>query len=186
MPRKRDAEATKERLLDAAFGEFAKHGLAGARIDRIAAAAETNKRMIYVYFGSKDALFQAVIDSAIEHLFAAVPFTVEDLPGYTGRLFDVLAARPELLRLQAWWHLAADVPSPSQLDSFRLQINDVAAAQRAGLIGDRLEPGDIVAFLGAIAGAWMSGAPGIRELLADDTATRRAAVVAAVAAITAP
>jgi AcrR family transcriptional regulator len=186
MPRKRDAVATRERLLRAAGDEFAKHGLAGARIDRIAIAAETNKRMIYVYFGSKDALFQAVIDAAIERLFEAVPFTVEDLPGYTGRLFDVLYAQPELLRLEAWWHLVADAPSPSMLDHFRLQISDVAAAQRAGVVSDRLEAGDIVAFIGAIATAWMSGAPGIRALLADDPAKRRAAAVAAMAAMTAP
>jgi AcrR family transcriptional regulator len=173
-------------LLDAAFAEFAGHGLAGARIDRIATAAETNKRMIYVYFGSKDALFQAVIDAAVERLFEAAPFNVEDLPGYVGRLFDVLFATPELLRLQAWWHLVADAPSPSMLDSFRLQINDVAAAQRAGVVADRLDAGDIVAFIGAIATAWMSGAPGIRELLADDPAQRRAAAVAAMAALTAP
>ncbi|MCU1609211.1 MAG: TetR family transcriptional regulator, partial [Pseudonocardiales bacterium] len=39
----------RARLLDAAFAEFAQHGLAGARVDRIAEAAQANKGLIYVY-----------------------------------------------------------------------------------------------------------------------------------------
>jgi len=60
----RDAEATMARILDAAKKEFAKKGLGGARVDAIADKARANKRMIYHYFGSKDQLFQKVIESA--------------------------------------------------------------------------------------------------------------------------
>jgi AcrR family transcriptional regulator len=63
-PRIRDAEATMARILDAAKREFAKKGLGGARVDAIAEKARANKRMIYHYFGSKDQLFQKVIESA--------------------------------------------------------------------------------------------------------------------------
>jgi AcrR family transcriptional regulator len=59
----RDAEATKQRILAAAREEFAAAGLAGARIDTIAAAAEANKQMIYHYFGSKDGLFTAALEA---------------------------------------------------------------------------------------------------------------------------
>ncbi|MEA2532746.1 MAG: hypothetical protein QOJ93_557, partial [Actinomycetota bacterium] len=52
--RPRDAEATKELLLAAASEEFAEHGLAGARIDRIAERAGANKRLLYRYFGDKE------------------------------------------------------------------------------------------------------------------------------------
>lgn len=62
--RLRDAEATKLRILEAAKGDFAKNGLGGARVDVIATKAKANKRMIYHYFGSKDGLFQAVIENA--------------------------------------------------------------------------------------------------------------------------
>ncbi|WP_217146124.1 TetR family transcriptional regulator, partial [Streptomyces sp. AC627_RSS907] len=48
-----DSTATKARLLAAARAEFARHGVAGARVDRIAAAAKANKRLLYVYFGNK-------------------------------------------------------------------------------------------------------------------------------------
>ncbi len=63
-PRVRDAEATRTRILDAAKREFAKCGLGGARVDVIADKARANKRMIYHYFGSKEGLFQTVLEAA--------------------------------------------------------------------------------------------------------------------------
>lgn len=60
----RDAEATQARILAAAKKEFAKNGLAGARVDVIAERAKANKRMIYHYFSSKDLLFQRVLEVA--------------------------------------------------------------------------------------------------------------------------
>ncbi|MFZ1908100.1 MAG: helix-turn-helix domain-containing protein, partial [Burkholderiales bacterium] len=49
----RDSERMRQRILEAATADFARHGLAGARVDRIAARAGANKRMLYYYFGSK-------------------------------------------------------------------------------------------------------------------------------------
>lgn len=63
-PRKRDADATKGRILAAAKTEFARLGLGGARVDEIAERAKTNKRMIYHYFGGKEDLFQVVLEEA--------------------------------------------------------------------------------------------------------------------------
>lgn len=63
-PRSRDAEATKARILEAAKKEFAKSGMGGARVDVIAETAQANKRMIYHYFGSKEGLFQTVLENA--------------------------------------------------------------------------------------------------------------------------
>ncbi len=62
--KKRDAEATKARILRAAKKEFAKHGLGGARVDVIAERANANKRMLYHYFGSKEDLFRKVLEDA--------------------------------------------------------------------------------------------------------------------------
>ena len=62
MPR--DAEASRARILAAATAEFARHGLSGARVDRIAARAKANKRMLYYYYGGKEALFLAVLEAA--------------------------------------------------------------------------------------------------------------------------
>lgn len=62
-PVRRDPERTRARILEAAIAEFAAKGLDGARINDVAARAETNKRMIYHYFGSKEDLFVAVLEA---------------------------------------------------------------------------------------------------------------------------
>ncbi|MEA5597748.1 TetR/AcrR family transcriptional regulator [Rivularia sp. UHCC 0363] len=58
----RDAEATKSQILDAAMEEFAKYGLNGARTENIASGSGVTKAMIYYYFESKEALYQAVLN----------------------------------------------------------------------------------------------------------------------------
>jgi AcrR family transcriptional regulator len=60
----RDPEATRQRILDAATAEFSRLGLGGARVDTIAERANANKRMIYHYYGGKQALFLAVLENA--------------------------------------------------------------------------------------------------------------------------
>ena len=62
--KKRDAEATKRRILISAKKAFAKKGLGGARVDEIAENASANKRMIYHYFGNKEALFLKTLEDA--------------------------------------------------------------------------------------------------------------------------
>ena len=64
----RDSEKSQERILRAATAEFARYGLGGARVDRIAERAGANKRMLYYYFGNKDALFLAVLESRYAHI----------------------------------------------------------------------------------------------------------------------
>ena len=61
--RRRDREATRARILKAATAEFARHGFAGARGERIAARARSSERMLYYYFGSKEGLFRAALES---------------------------------------------------------------------------------------------------------------------------
>jgi AcrR family transcriptional regulator len=58
------AAATRQRILDAALAEFAAKGLAGARVDEIAARAGANKRMLYAHFGSKEELWLTVLEGA--------------------------------------------------------------------------------------------------------------------------
>jgi AcrR family transcriptional regulator len=97
-----DAHATRERILAAATDEFAEHGVAGARVDRIAAAAAANKRAIYDYFGDKDALFGAVLQAEMTRCAEDVRIEDGDVVGYAGRLFDYHAADPRTLRLLMW------------------------------------------------------------------------------------
>ncbi|MFV0243718.1 MAG: TetR family transcriptional regulator [Qingshengfaniella sp.] len=60
-PRKRDAAATRQRILDAARADFAAFGFTGARVDSIARKSQANVQMIYRYFGKKDDLYRAVL-----------------------------------------------------------------------------------------------------------------------------
>ena len=64
----RDPEKNRGRILAAALEEFARYGLGGARVDRIAARAGANKRMLYYYYGNKEALFLAVLESRYAHI----------------------------------------------------------------------------------------------------------------------
>jgi AcrR family transcriptional regulator len=66
----RDPEGMRRRILEAAKQEFASHGLAGARVDRIAAKAGANKRMLYYHVGKKDDLYLAVLEAAYEKIRA--------------------------------------------------------------------------------------------------------------------
>ena len=67
----RDPERTRRKILDAATEEFARYGLGGARVDRIAARAGANKRMLYYYFRDKDNLFLAALEGRYAHIRAA-------------------------------------------------------------------------------------------------------------------
>src|ERR1700743_1404966 len=67
-PQRRNPEATRQKLLAAARREFADGGLAGARVDEIAARAGVNKQLVYHYFGDKDAIYLAVLEWVYEEI----------------------------------------------------------------------------------------------------------------------
>ena len=69
--RQRDAERTRQDILDEATREFADRGFAGGRIDEIAERTRTTKRMIYYYYGGKEQLFVAVLERAYAEIRAA-------------------------------------------------------------------------------------------------------------------
>jgi len=64
----RDPERTRASILASATEEFARYGLGGARVDRIAQRAGANKRMLYYYFGDKDKLFLAALEGRYAHI----------------------------------------------------------------------------------------------------------------------
>ena len=103
---KRSGDATRAALLAAAVAEFARNGLAGARVDAIAARARANKQLVYHYFGDKDRLYAA----ALEEVYAAIRqreqhLHLEDLAPeaamaeLVGFSFDYLAEHPEFVAL---------------------------------------------------------------------------------------
>jgi AcrR family transcriptional regulator len=104
--RKNNPEATQANILEVATAEFADKGLAGARIDLIAEATRTSKRMIYYYFGSKEGLYIAVLEHAYRsireiesglHLDELEP--VEALRSLVAHTVQYQLAHPEFIRL---------------------------------------------------------------------------------------
>jgi AcrR family transcriptional regulator len=103
---KRDPEGTRRRILLAAAEEFANGGLFGARVDQIARRAETNERMLYYYFGSKEQLFTAVLEYAFTALNEAERTLdladlapVEAMTRLAHFVWDYYRDHPEFLRL---------------------------------------------------------------------------------------
>ena len=178
-----DSAATRARLLDAAYAEFLERGLAGARVDRIAAAAAANKQAIYAYFGSKDGLFDAVLDSRLRVLSELVPFTPADLPRYAGALFDQLIADPGLLRLTQW--KALERPGAGEQE---LRVHLAKAGELAALHGAAAESAmDVLMIVLAASQAWSLTAPAVRNPGGGPEDARlarhRAAVVTATGAL---
>jgi AcrR family transcriptional regulator len=159
--RPRDSRATKERLLAAATEEFAEHGLAGARIDRIAERAEANKRLLYVYFGDKDQLFDAVLERQIATLAEAVPLTPDDLAGFASAKFDHMLAHPLVARLAAWRSFERPEPAGIELRSYAAKVEAVAAAQRAGKVWDGIPAVDLLAMVLRMTDSWLSAPPAL-------------------------
>lgn len=152
---------TRQRLLDAATDEFARSGLAGARVSVIVERAGINERMIYHHFASKVGLYEAVL----AHHFRApdLPPAVASDPDPRQRFVSTvtafvrgLLARPQFLALalheamDGWKH----VPRASFADIPDVLRSAFEAARKAGAIrkGCRFE----VVYLGAV-GAMVSG-----------------------------
>jgi AcrR family transcriptional regulator len=170
----RDAEATRARLLAAATDEFARHGVAGARVDRIATGAGANKQLIYAYFGSKDGLFDAVLEKHCGALAEQVPFDAEDMPGYVGRLFDYALEHPEVYRLVSWAALERPAAVAAfERDSYGAKLNAISSAQKAGSIDASFAPADLLALLMAVAAAWFSASEAIRRFDSKDPMSPR-------------
>lgn len=150
------AEQTRQRILDAATAEFVAHGLAGARVDRIAATARINKSQLYAHVGNKDALFDAAVALHVAATVGRVPLTVEDLPGYATRLYDAYLADPSLVRLLTWSRLerrpSGDLFTTPQHDGPALAR--LHEAQVAGVLVADVDVEDLWSMLIALAGTW--------------------------------
>ncbi|WP_440710653.1 TetR family transcriptional regulator [Herbiconiux sp. YIM B11900] len=178
----RDAEATRAKILLAAREEFAAHGYAGARIDRIARVAESNVRMIYAYFGNKNGLFDAALADAITRMAEAVPPIPSDLPRWVGELYDFHRDTPEVLRICLWAQLERPEAASEPLEAY---LSKAEALQSQA--SSTFSAVDLLVIIYAIAQAWQTAPVGL--LSADTRATdasRRTAAIAAVARILEP
>ena len=132
--RKRDAERTRERILEAAAAEFAAKGFAGARVAGIAERAGVNQQLISYYFGGKQGLYGELGERrrAAEGSLAAPDLPLDEVvAGY----FDAGVAHPEWARMLLWQALG-DSPGDERETAQRMEIGadlaDVRRRQQAG------------------------------------------------------
>ncbi|GAB1336554.1 TetR family transcriptional regulator [Streptomyces sp. E-15] len=170
----RDPEATKARIFAAAVAEFSRYGIAGARIDRIAAEAKANKQLIYAYFGNKSELFTQILGRCMVDLASAVPVVPDDIDGWVDRLLDYHAAHPELLRLLLWEGLeygSAELPDEeSRREHYAGKAEVIRDGQERGVITDVIPAGDLLILLNALTN-WLAVVPQLRRVItgAQDT-----------------
>lgn len=155
-----NAEETKAKILDAAMAEFAAYGIAGARVERIAKTVGCNKNLLYIYFDSKENLFNTVLEQNLDRVYNELTFSPDDLPGYAGRIFDFGMAHPDLMRLLLWSVLEQPAGSVRMRKSSQdTKVAALAASQDHGDVADRFPPEFLLTVTMAVANAWSAAGP---------------------------
>ncbi|RKH34696.1 TetR/AcrR family transcriptional regulator [Corallococcus praedator] len=187
-----DAQKTRQRLLEAAAAEFSERGIAGARVDRIAASAGCNKALIYSYFGSKEQLFDAVFEAHVAEVAQETPIDASDLPAYAGKLFDGFQVRPQVLRLATWYELEhgpeAGIPE-RVLKNNQHKVAAITRAQREGTVTKHFAADELLALVLALAKTWsfpLSYCAGPTPPSPAEVRRRRRSVVEAVRLLVTP
>lgn len=182
-------DSTARRIVDAATVEFATHGIAGARVDRIAREAKTSKERVYAYFRSKDELYRHVAEVQLEHVAAATQLDPSDLPAYAGRLHDYFVENPLARRLARWGALELSGSDAVSRGIAREKLAALKDAQARGLLESTWDPLDILVLINQLATAWVDQ-PVIYSTSKDDYAkflhSRRSAIIEAVKRIFPP
>ena len=157
--RQRDADRSRDALLDAALKEFAANGYAGAGTTDIAARAGVNKQLISYYFGGKEGLYQALVERwlRVEAEIAQPGTPLADVViGY----LDLIKTQPELFRLFLWEELA--YPAGGGSDAHAAggaepgdpaaapEVADIVRRQREGEITAELDPAFVLLVLMAV------------------------------------
>lgn len=142
--RKRDPDATRERILDAAKAEFAAAGFGGARVDAIAEAADVNKRMLYHYFGDKRGLYREVyVRQVIAHGEVTSDNPADPVAAAPYWYDEVCRDRP-WTRLLAWEALTEQSEGSVGAEELRRNyegaIGWIRQAQTTGLLDADVDP----------------------------------------------
>jgi len=104
--------SVKDVIVKSAIVEFTRYGLNGARIDRISNRAQANKRMIYYYFGSKNDLYNHVLNLVYQGIVSAMQeyqaessadaTVVQKIQKLWEGYFRYLASHPEYVSMISW------------------------------------------------------------------------------------
>jgi TetR/AcrR family transcriptional regulator len=200
-------EESRAAILRAAVAEFAEHGIAGARTDAIARAAQVNKALLYYYFKDKDALYEAVLDHVFSGLRARVMPVFEStrqprqkMLDYVGAYFDYIAANPQFPRVvQAEWMRSGAKGNVRMQrvakEYFRPIFAKLVEVLREGVQSGEFRPVNPIDFVPSVVGViifYFSAAPLMRTMVKVDPLSperireRRAFVLNFISAALAP
>ncbi len=155
--RRRDAAATRGRILDAAKEEFAARGLKEARVEDVAERAGANRRMIYYYFGSKHGLYLAALESVYAQLMdeerkidVDTLHPVQAVAELVGLKIDHYTQHPEFIAFLNMENLyrAQHLKHSKRIADFKAPFTEIIArvlerGQRSGLFRRDVDPVDL-------------------------------------------
>src|SRR4051794_31942021 len=136
--RQRDAERTRERILDAALVEFGEHGFAGARIGAIARRAGANQQLISYYFDGKEGLYRALLERWRE-MSRGLNRPDAPLDEVVTAFVRVGAAQRHWVRLLIWQALSGE-RNEGEAEYRRAMVDDLRRRQADGEIAADLDP----------------------------------------------
>jgi AcrR family transcriptional regulator len=179
---RRDPVRTRARILEAARAEFAQRGLGGARVDHITARAGSNKRMIYYYFGNKEALFLATLESAYEDIRRAEQsLKLTDLDPVRGMqrmvqfTWEYYLAHPEFITLlnSENLHRARHLKKSNDIQAMHSPLIAVledllTRGQRAGVFRHGVDPVQLYISIAALGYFYLSNNPTLSTIFGRD------------------
>ena len=182
--RERSAAATREAILKAAIKVFAQHGFAGGRGEQISRAARSHDRMIYYYFGSKEALFVAVIEEIYRRFNEAESKLALDLSQPVQALRDIVAfiwayyqKHPEFItllnseNLHRGVHVARALPAGEHASPALAVLDRVlASGASGGVFRPGLRARDIYLMIAAMGYFYLSNRFTLSVFLGEDLA----------------
>ena len=142
--RKRDADRTREKILQAALEEFSEHGFSGARVSAIAQRAGVNQQLISYYFDGKAGLYQALNQAWREESAGLRPVNLPLAEVVT----SFLATTPERrrrARILMWDALTGASSDDSAF--FEGMASELKQRQDAGEIGKDFDPAALMLML---------------------------------------
>jgi AcrR family transcriptional regulator len=191
-PQKRNADATRAKILEAALSEFSEQGLPAASTDDIAERCGVNKRMIYYYFGSKEGLYLAALESVFENLVARErEVNVEHLEppaaieAMINLKIDYYLENPRFISFLSMenFYKACYLRKSAKLDMFKTPLTDVVTrilkrGQREGKFRKDVEPIDFYFSLCSLCVMYFSNQHTLgvifgREMMAAENIERR-------------
>ena len=146
--RQRDAERSRQRILDAAVEEFSSKGFAGARVADIASRAGVNAQLIAYYFGGKQGLYDTLRDRWVstESVFANPN---QPFGAMLGAFLDTVCDHPSWARLLVWQALSDGSEPATPLARVTNALDDIRRRQESGELTKEFDPETILVVLWA-------------------------------------